>query len=147
VLIGFSDAGAHLRNMAFYNFGLRMLKLVRDAELDGQPFMTTGRAVHRLTGEIADYLGIDGGTLAPGRPADLVVVDPTQLDGRLEDIHEAPMTGFPGLKRYVRRNEGAVRTVLVNGHEAWHGDAPGAGLGDLAMGQLRRPVDRPLGSR
>lgn len=147
VLIGFSDAGAHLRNMAFYNFGLRMLKLVRDAELEGRPFMTTGRAVHRLTAEIADYLGIDGGTLAPGRPADLVVVDPTQLDDRLEAIHEAPMAGFPGLQRYVRRNEGAVRTVLVNGHEAWHDDAPGAGLGELAMGRLRRPVDRALGPR
>ncbi|MEM6931528.1 MAG: amidohydrolase family protein, partial [Myxococcota bacterium] len=40
VLIGFSDAGAHLRNMAFYNYGLRMLKRVRDAERAGRPFMT-----------------------------------------------------------------------------------------------------------
>ena len=32
VLIGFSDAGAHLRNMAFYNFPLRLLKLVTDAQ-------------------------------------------------------------------------------------------------------------------
>ena len=30
--MGFSDAGAHLRNMAFYNFGLRLLRHVRDAE-------------------------------------------------------------------------------------------------------------------
>jgi N-acyl-D-aspartate/D-glutamate deacylase len=147
VLIGFSDAGAHLRNMAFYNFGLRMLKLVRDAELEGRPFMTTGRAVHRLTAEIAGYLGIDGGTLAPGRPADLVVVDPDQLDGRLEAIHEAPMAGFPGLQRYVRRNEGAVRSVLVGGHVAWQDDRPGTGLGEIAMGRLRRPVDRPLAVR
>jgi N-acyl-D-aspartate/D-glutamate deacylase len=147
VLIGFSDAGAHLRNMAFYNFGLRMLKLVRDAELEGQPFMTTGRAVHRLTAEIADHLGIDGGTLAPGRPADLVVIDPEQLDGSLEEIHEAPMAGFPGLQRYVRRNPGVVRTVLVNGDVAWYDDAPGEGLGERPMGQLRRPVDRVLTPR
>ena len=26
--MGFSDAGAHLRNMAFYNFPLRLLKRV-----------------------------------------------------------------------------------------------------------------------
>jgi N-acyl-D-aspartate/D-glutamate deacylase len=109
--------------------------------------MTTGRAVHRLTAEIAGYLGIDGGTLAPGRPADLVVVDPDQLDGRLEAIHEAPMAGFPGLQRYVRRNEGAVRSVLVGGHVAWQDDRPGAGLGEIAMGRLRRPVDRPLAVR
>ena len=32
VQMGFSDAGAHLRNMAFYNFGLRLLRHVRDAD-------------------------------------------------------------------------------------------------------------------
>jgi N-acyl-D-aspartate/D-glutamate deacylase len=40
IQLGFSDAGAHLRNMAFYNMGLRLLKHVRDAELAGTPFMT-----------------------------------------------------------------------------------------------------------
>ncbi|MTV25488.1 amidohydrolase family protein [Nitriliruptoraceae bacterium ZYF776] len=147
VLIGFSDAGAHLRNMAFYNFALRMLRLVRDEAEAGRPFMTIGRAVHRLTGEIAGHLGIDGGVLEAGRPADLVVVDPAQLDGRVEDVHEAPMEGFPGLERYVRRNDGAVRTVLVNGHLAWDADGPAEGLGEVAMGRLRGPVDRPLLAR
>jgi N-acyl-D-aspartate/D-glutamate deacylase len=33
VLLGFSDAGAHLRNMAYYNFPLRLLRLVREGEL------------------------------------------------------------------------------------------------------------------
>ena len=33
--MGFSDAGAHLRNMAFYNYALRLLKRVRDAERAG----------------------------------------------------------------------------------------------------------------
>ncbi len=147
VLIGFSDAGAHLRNMAFYNYGLRMLKLVRDAEREGRPFMTTGRAVHRLTAEIAGFLGIEGGTLTPGAPADLVVIDPDALDDDLEAIHEAPVQGFPGLERYVRRNPRAVRTVLVNGHTAWEGDAPGDGLGQVPMGRVRGPVDRPLRAR
>ena len=145
VLIGFSDAGAHLRNMAYYNFPLRMLKRVRDAELEGRGFMTVGRAVHRLTAEIADYLGIEGGTLAPGRPADVVVIDPERLDDRVEQMHEAPMDGLDGYVRYVRRNPGTVRSVLVNGHLAWHEDQPGAGLGETAMGRLRRPIDRPLG--
>ena len=31
IQMGFSDAGAHLRNMAFYNMGLRLLRHVRDA--------------------------------------------------------------------------------------------------------------------
>src|SRR6478752_2977003 len=40
VQMGFSDAGAHLRNMAFYNMGLRLLRHVRDSEKAGKPFMT-----------------------------------------------------------------------------------------------------------
>ncbi len=140
VLIGFSDAGAHLRNMAYYNFPLRMLKRVQDAEQAGRPFMTVGRAVQRLTSEIADYLGIDAGRLEPGRRADLVVVDPTALDDG-EEIHEAPMAGFDGLNRLVRRNDRAVRAVLVNGRVAWQEGAAGDGLGDEpGFGQLLRPL-------
>src|SRR3954447_15250955 len=45
--MGFSDAGAHLRNMAFYNFSLRLLKRVLDAERAGEPFMTMEHAIHR----------------------------------------------------------------------------------------------------
>ena len=36
--MGFSDAGAHLSNMAFYNYSLRFLKRTLDAYKDGQPF-------------------------------------------------------------------------------------------------------------
>ena len=35
IQMGFSDAGAHLRNMAFYNMGLRLLRHVRDAQNRG----------------------------------------------------------------------------------------------------------------
>ncbi|MGI9161929.1 MAG: N-acyl-D-amino-acid deacylase family protein, partial [Mycobacterium sp.] len=53
IQMGFSDAGAHLRNMAFYNMGLRLLRHVHDAARAGRPFMTVEQAVHRLTGELA----------------------------------------------------------------------------------------------
>jgi N-acyl-D-aspartate/D-glutamate deacylase len=119
VLIGFSDAGAHLRNMAYYNFPLRMLKRVRDAELAGRPFMTTARAVERLTSEIATWMGIAAGTLREGDRADVVVVDPAGLDDAVERAEEAPMPGFPDLQRMVRRNDAAVRTVLVSGRVAF----------------------------
>ena len=36
-LIGFSDAGAHLRNMAFYNYPLRMLKFVKSLGFEAEP--------------------------------------------------------------------------------------------------------------
>jgi N-acyl-D-aspartate/D-glutamate deacylase len=115
VLIGFSDAGAHLRNMAHYNFPLRMLKLVRDAHRRGEPFMPIERAVHRLTGEIADFLAIDAGHLEEGARADVVVVDPAGLTDEVDVAVEAPIEGFGSFRRLVRRNEQAVRAVLVGG--------------------------------
>lgn len=121
ILVGFSDAGAHLRNMGYYNYPLRLLKRVWDAERAGRPFMTVGRAVERLTREVADYLAIDAGRLAPGRRADVVIVDPAGLTDAVEQIHEAEMPGFPGLRRLVRRNDAAIRAVFVGGRLAWDG--------------------------
>jgi N-acyl-D-aspartate/D-glutamate deacylase len=115
VLIGFSDAGAHLRNMAHYNFPLRLLKLAQDASQRGEPFMTMGQAVHRVTGEIAEWFRIDAGILDEGKRADLVVIDPTKLDERIEEAHEEGMEGFGGLQRLVRRNDETVNAVMVNG--------------------------------
>jgi len=129
ILVGFSDAGAHLRNMGYYNYPLRMLKRVRDAEIAGRPFMSVGRAVERLTSEIADYLAIDAGRLEVGRRADVVVVDPAGLTDDVERIEEAEMPGFPGLRRLVRRNDAAVRAVLVAGRLAWDGTSAAESFG------------------
>ncbi len=130
VLMGFSDAGAHLRNMAYYDFPLHLLRLVRRAEAEGRSVMSIERAVHRLTGEIAEFLGIDAGRLAVGRRADLVVVDPDALDGRLDDISEEEMVGMPGLRRLVRRHDACVPAVVLNGRLAWSDGAFAAGFGD-----------------
>ncbi len=129
VLIGFSDAGAHLRNMGFYNFPLQLLRMVRDAEREGRPLMSTGRAVWRLTREIADWLDIEAGVIAPGAAADLVVVDPEGLDDSLDTLVEAEMPELGGLRRIVRRNDRAVRAVLINGRPAWQDSAFAEGLG------------------
>jgi N-acyl-D-glutamate deacylase len=128
-LVGFSDAGAHLRNMAFYSFPLRMLAAVRERALAGAPVMPLERAVYRLTGEIADWLGVDAGRLRPGDRADVVVVDPSALDERLATYHEAPMPEFGGLRRMVNRSDGAVRAVMIRGRIAALHGALSAGLG------------------
>lgn len=117
VLLGFSDAGAHLRNMAFYNFALFALRMARDAARDGVPFMSIERAVHRCTGEIGAWLGLDAGRLAVGSRADVVVVDPAKLD-EVDTMVEAPMPEFGGHVRMVRRNDGAVPLVVVSGRVA-----------------------------
>jgi N-acyl-D-aspartate/D-glutamate deacylase len=114
-MVGFSDAGAHLRNMAYYNFALRMLKLVQDTRLAGHPIMPLEKAVWKLTGELADWFGIDAGHLEVGRRADLVVIDPSKLDDSLEAIHEEPVVALGGYRRLVRRNDDTVRAVVING--------------------------------
>ena len=124
-LIGFADSGAHIRNMAFYSFPLRMLRYVRETKT-----MPIETAIWRLTGEIGDWLGIDAGHLCVGGRADLVVVDPAALDERLDAYHEARMEGFGDLTRMVNRSDGAVDAVLVNGRLAFDG----AKLADVGHG-------------
>lgn len=142
VLMGFSDAGAHLRNMAYYDFPLHLLKLVLGAEAEGRELMTRERAVHRLTGEIADFLGIDAGHLEVGRRADVAVVDPTTLDTRLDEMTEDDMVGMPGLRRLVRRHDECVTAVVIGGRLAWHDGGYAEGFGDQkGYGQVLRAID------
>jgi N-acyl-D-aspartate/D-glutamate deacylase len=115
VHMGFSDAGAHLRNMAFYNYALRLLKRALVAERAGRPFMTLEHAVHRLTAEVADWFGLDAGRLRQGDAANFVVVDPAGLDDAVDGYHEAPVSFYGGLSRMVNRNDAAVVATAVNG--------------------------------
>lgn len=138
VQIGFSDAGAHLRNMAFYNFGLRFLRRVRDAEAAGRPFMSIERAVHRLTGELAEWYAVDAGHLREGDRADLVVIDPEHLDASLDDYAEAPVEQYDRLPRMVNRNDAAVTAVFVNGEHVFGEGQPGEALGTRRTGQFLR---------
>ncbi|MFL5348398.1 MAG: amidohydrolase family protein [Hyalangium sp.] len=139
VLMGFSDAGAHLRNMAHYNFPLRLLRRVREAQLRGAPFMSMERAVHRVTGEIGQWIGLDAGVLAQGKRADVVVVNPEGLDEHLEVATEAPMENFDGFVRLVRRNDAAVKAVLISGREAVRDGAVTSQLGrERGFGRVLR---------
>ena len=115
IQMGFSDAGAHLRNMAFYNFGLRLLKRARDAHRAGSPFLPMETAVHRLTGELAEWFGIDAGTLREGDRADFVVIDPAGLDQSVDGYHEEEVAFYGGLRRMVNRNDAAVVATGVGG--------------------------------
>ena len=115
VHMGFSDAGAHLRNMAFYNFAVKLLRRVRDAELAGKPFMTVEHAVHRLTAEVAEWFGLDAGTLREGDRADFVVIDPAGLDESVDAYHEEKVPFYGDLSRMVNRNDKAIVATGVNG--------------------------------
>ena len=125
-LIGFSDAGAHLRNMAFYNFPLHVLKF----SLQDNPALTPEQAVWRCSGEIADWYNIDAGTLRVGDRADVVIIDPDALaKANLQRYAESPFEELGGLMRIVNRNDEVVRNVIINGRQAWDGQTFDPALG------------------
>ena len=138
IQMGFSDAGAHLRNMSFYNFGLRLLRHVRDAERSGRPFMSVEHAVHRLTGELADWYDIDAGHLRISDRADLAVIDPEHLDAHLDDYAEAPVPAYANMPRMVNRNDAAVNLVLIGGRTVVRDGVPTELLGTTRTGSFLR---------
>lgn len=142
IQMGFSDAGAHLRNMAFYNMGLRLLRHVRDEARAGRPFMTVEHAVHRLTGELADWYRIDAGHLRLGDRADVVVIDPERLDDSLDRYAEDPVTHYGGLSRMVNRNDETVTAVFVGGRAVFLQGRPTALVGAERTGRFLRAAHR-----
>jgi N-acyl-D-aspartate/D-glutamate deacylase len=67
---------------------------MRDAEAAGKPVLSMSQAVHRLTGELGSWFGLDAGYLREGDRADFVVNRPR------------------GARRVGRRLQRGVRTVL-----------------------------------
>lgn len=142
VQMGFSDAGAHLRNMAFYNMGLRLLRHVYDAEKSGTPFISVEQAVHRLTGELADWYRIDAGHLRIGDRADLVVIDPEHLDDTLDAYAEDIVDHYGDLSRMVNRNDDTVQAVLVAGRAVYLDGALTEFVGTHRTGRFLRAAHR-----
>jgi N-acyl-D-aspartate/D-glutamate deacylase len=100
--------------------------------------MTTEHAVHRLTGELADWYGIDAGHLRIGDRADLLIVDPAHLDEQLDAYSEAELEQFGGLSRMVNRNDQTVRAVMVNGELVFDNGLPTDILGHRRVGRFLR---------
>jgi N-acyl-D-aspartate/D-glutamate deacylase len=114
VHIGASDAGAHIAQFCGAGDTSYLLaRWVRELRA-----FTLERAVHRLTGELADAFGIRGrGRLAPGQAADLVLFDPETIDRGAEEF----VSDVPGnANRYVRHANG-IDMVTVNGAIVWEG--------------------------
>lgn len=138
IQMGFSDAGAHLRNMAFYNSGLRLLRHVRDAERAGTPFLTVERAIHRMTGELAEWYQLDAGHLRIGDRADLLILDPEKLDDRLDAYAEDTVPQYGGMTRMVNRNDDTVTAVFVGGRAVFLDGAPTPLVGARRTGSFLR---------
>lgn len=121
-LISFSDAGAHLNNMAFYNFPLKMMKIVQDSIDKGQPIMSMEQCVWRLTKEQGDWFNIDCGYLTEGKIADLVIINPKNFHNITEDVEIDIIEEFNNHERLVNRNKGVVSRVMVGGKTIFKND-------------------------
>ena len=107
-ILGLSDAGAHVSQICDAVMPTDFLAhWVRDREV-----MSVERGVRKLTGEIADLLELERGTLQVGAPADVVVVDYERLSpGPIRRVRDFPADG----ERLVADAPTGVDHVLVNG--------------------------------
>lgn len=131
-LPGFSDAGAHNRNMSFQHAHLCCL---RDALVHGDA-LNVEQAVHRLTGETAAWFGIDRGIVQPGKIADLCVIDPEKLKTDLGQPLEILDPRLDGEMRMVSDSGGAVPHVLVGGRFLKRDGRMAADAGRVRYGRL-----------
>ncbi|NUS44450.1 MAG: amidohydrolase family protein [Mycobacteriaceae bacterium] len=148
VHMGFGDAGAHLRNMAFYNYHLRLLERVKSAQGQRKPFLTIERAVHRLTGELGDWYGLDAGHLRVGDRADIAIIDPAALDQDVHGLTEREVPEYGGLRRMVNNSDKAVSATIVNGRVVYRDGQISPGLGtDWGPGRFLRAGEKVRGDK
>jgi len=108
VLLGGSDAGAHLDRMLGSSYPTRFLA----DTLRGRRLLSVEQAVHLMTAAPARLFGLrDRGQLSPGAFGDVVLVDPETVDsGPATRVHDLPGHSL----RLTARSSGIER-VFVNG--------------------------------
>jgi N-acyl-D-amino-acid deacylase len=107
-IMGLSDAGAHISQICDAVMPTDFLSSwVRDRQV-----MPIERGVRKLTGEIADVIGVDRGYIRVGSPADIVVIDLDNLStGPLRRVRDMPAEG----ERLIADAPTGIDAVLVNG--------------------------------
>ncbi len=125
VMLGGSDAGAHLDRMQGANYPTRFLA---DC-LRGRRLTTLEDAVRMLTTVPAELFGlVDRGVVAPGAHADLVLFDPETVDSELLTL----VDDLPGGTSRLYAGSVGVHRVWVGGVEVVRdGTATGATPGKV----------------
>lgn len=134
LLPGFSDSGAHITNMAFYDVNLRALKIASEDGLEQVAYM-----VKRLTREPAEFFGLEAGTIEVGDVADVTLIDPDELadyDGEASVVR-VYREAFEH-HQLVNRSPGVVPMVVVGGQVAWDGEDYGPEFRKVRMGRALR---------
>ena len=128
---GLGDAGAHVGLVCDASVSTYMLSHWVRGRSRGRR-LGLEYAVHRLTGDPAALYGLgDRGVLAPGRRADVNVID---LDGlglvRPEQVHDLP----GGAGRLIQRARGYVATFVAGEQTIAHDERTDARPGRLVRG-------------
>ena len=139
VLPGFTDAGAHVRNLGYYDGALSLLK---QAVTTG--FLPVERAIARVTGEAAGWFRLDAGVLREGAKADFVLINPEHLCAPISEqveIHDAMLDGAP---RMVKRDsERVIEAVYIRGQQVVRRGEISPALGRERLGDVL-PLTHPL---
>ncbi|MGE5820892.1 MAG: N-acyl-D-amino-acid deacylase family protein [Deltaproteobacteria bacterium] len=132
VLIGTSDAGAHVQFGADFGYCTVLLGMwVRERRV-----MSLEQAIYKLTFHVASIFGLQNrGLLRPGYAADLTIFDPKTVNS-----HEPEWADdYPaGSKRLIQRSEG-IHYTIVNGKVILEsGRTTGETPGQVLRGPLYR---------
>ena len=123
VLIGTSDAGAHVLFGADFGYGTILLGLwVRERQV-----MTLEQAIHKLTFHPASIFGLQGrGFLRPGYAADITIFDPKTV-GAEEPVwaNDFPANSKRMVQEAIGMHYTIVNGTVINDHGRMTGELPG----------------------
>jgi N-acyl-D-aspartate/D-glutamate deacylase len=137
ILPGFTDAGAHVRNLGYYDGTLSLLK-----QAVSTGFISPEAAIHRVTGEPAQWFGLDTGVIKLGAQADLVLLRPEMLDRPISPQVEIADLVLDGEPRMVKRgSEAAIVAVYIKGIAVVSQGQVSDALGQRAIGRLLKPTN------
>jgi len=135
VLVGQSDAGAHLIYDAGFGYATRLLGYwIREKNI-----MSLEEGVRKLTFMVASIFGLpDRGLLRPGMAADLVIFDPATV----RECEPEMVQDLPGNEKRLIQKAVGIETTIVNGQvlvqRGEHtGSLPGMVLGNGNGGALQ----------
>lgn len=136
ILPGFTDAGAHVRNLGYYDGALSLLKQAVTTK-----FLTPEAAIARVTGEPAQWFRLNTGVLKIGAQADLLLLNPLALQQPLTSPVEISDPVLDGEPRMVKRgSEEIVKAVYIRGTLVVDQGQVSELLGRKPLGRLLSPI-------